>query len=331
MTGFTPLFTLKVTHAFHAGICPDIDVAATAETLRALRGARLVLKHLDGVLHVLYESVDGPLVTAPGRALRFTLRVREPSFANVTELVPGSGVLCYDNHASPRRLGPPVRRAPVGASLSHRWQRAARPATATLHDETGLPCLPVWRAAVGDSRPTVHFDLGGRPPGVYRLREVYPADEAEPTEYYHHPEVLQALAVVDIKIDASFYGEPAAFEVAFAARRETLRYYFVLRNYASDAIDGLTVTDRGAAADQRDPLVFARMSDDALARDPVGARLGGSDVRVVAFCSASPVARRLAARRKIQLQRGNNEVLLQHLPQPDPEQAEAALILHLTR
>jgi hypothetical protein len=137
--------------------------------------------------------------------------------------------------------------------------------------------------------------------------------------------------VVEVRITAGHYAAPAAFEISFDARQETLRYYLVVRRYSAAEIDQLSVSDTGFTEDGRPEVQFTRVPAAAFTPAEIQpALLGNGDATVVLFRSQAPVARRQRGRRKIQLNR-NGEVLIQHLPQPGAERATADLIVHLSK
>ncbi len=146
-----------------------------------------------------------------------------------------------------------------------------------------------------------------------------------------HPELLRAgvSGVVDIALDAGFPSSPPAFAISFEARRETLKYYLVVEGYTGSEFERLKVTDRGYAEEDRPEIGFSPVLEapsDGLAP----ALLTSRGARLAVCTSTAPVARRQRGRRKIQLSR-NGEVLIDHLPQPGPERADATMILHLSK
>jgi len=147
------------------------------------------------------------------------------------------------------------------------------------------------------------------------------------------PELVREgiFGLVEARIDAGFYAAPAVFEIAFAAREETLRYYLVVKRYSTADIDQLTVADTGFTDDGRDEVRFTKVPAAAFTPAEIApALLGGGDATVLLFRSQAPVARRQRGRRKIQLRR-NGEVLVEHLPQPGAERATSDLIVHLSK
>ena len=137
--------------------------------------------------------------------------------------------------------------------------------------------------------------------------------------------------LVEIKVGAGFYSAPPAFEVAFQARAETLKYYVVARNYTIGEFNQLDVSDAGFAADGRLQIGFDRIPSSSFtaAEIPV-AQLGGGDARVTLFRSQQPVARQGKARKRIQLAR-NNDVIIAQLPQPSAAAATADLVVHVSK
>ena len=137
--------------------------------------------------------------------------------------------------------------------------------------------------------------------------------------------------LVEITVDAGFYAAPPAFEIAFQARAETLKYYVVARNYTAGEFNQLDVSDAGFAADARPQIRFDRIPPSGFTSAEIpAAQLGGSDARVTLFRSQQPVARQDKARKRIQLAR-NNDVIIAQLPQPGAAAATADLVVHLSK
>jgi hypothetical protein len=137
--------------------------------------------------------------------------------------------------------------------------------------------------------------------------------------------------LVEIQLDAAFHAAPPAFEVAFAAREETLKYYVVARNYAPAQFNQLDVTDAGFATDARPKIDFERVrASDFTADDLPAAALADAGAQVALFRSQAPVARREKARKRIQLAR-NTELIIAQLPQPGAAAPAANLVVHLSK
>lgn len=138
-------------------------------------------------------------------------------------------------------------------------------------------------------------------------------------------------ALVEVKIAAGLYAAPAAFEIAFDAREEILRYYLVVKRYSATELDQLTVSDAGFTEEGRPEIRFTRVPAAEITPSEIPpALLADGEATVVLFRSQAPVERRQRGRRKIQLSR-NGEVLIEHLPQPGAERATADLIVHLSK
>lgn len=181
--------------------------------------------------------------------------------------------------------------------------------------------------------------LAGEGLALYRNAGADPAELQAPAPLLLNPaderdaELLRAglFGVVEITIDPGFYAKPPAFEIAFAAREETLKYYVVARNYTVAQFNQLDVSDEGFTADARPKINFDRVAASAFAEDDVPASvLGDAGAKVALFRSQAPVARREKARRRIQLAR-STEVIVQNLPQPGAAAATANLIIHLSK
>jgi hypothetical protein len=138
--------------------------------------------------------------------------------------------------------------------------------------------------------------------------------------------------VVELAVANAFYTSPPAFEIAFAARSDTLRYYLVVTNYSDFDFDRLRVVDNGWIEEQRPKIEFTRVFAGAFGPDELPTSVLGGDAgaRFVLFRSNALVSRRERARRKIQLFR-HTDILVEHLPQPRAERADANLIIHVAR
>ena len=169
----------------------------------------------------------------------------------------------------------------------------------------------------------------GADPAVLQAPVPLLLNSADPAD----AELLRAglFGLVEIEIDAAFYAAPPAFQIAFAARTETLKYYVVARNYTAAQFNQLAVTDINPDAEPGRPIVFDRVVASAFGPgDLPPALLGGAGERIALFRSQAPVARREKARKRIELAR-NAEVLVAQLPQPAAAAATAELVIHLTR
>jgi hypothetical protein len=331
---FVTLFTLRVSHDFYGGACRDFAFVLPRETARRMAGVKLVSRVLDGVLHVLFAAgEDGaPVVSAAGRTVRIGLKPLHPDFSNFTAIGfnPAAAVAVYQNETAAEELDDPVLAAPAGPLLVHPLADAERPVTVTVKGADGETLRSETVEAA--ERSTVSFDLTGEAPGLCRVEEEYPANLTS-TDYYLDPELRRegVLAIVEIGIDGAFHDAAPAFEIAFDARRETLKYYLVVRNYTSAELDQLNVSDAGFGEDGRPEVTFTRVAAAAFTQHEIPASLlagGGGDV--VLFKSQAPVARQAKGRRKIQLTR-NGELLIEHLPQVGAGKPDANLIVHVSK
>ncbi|WP_437682248.1 hypothetical protein [Sorangium sp. So ce131] len=333
---YDTLLSLRIAHAYYGGVCPDFDIVLPAETLRTLRGGRLLAKVLGGVLYVLFEADEGgaPVVSAAGAGLRIGLRLVNPYFSNYTA-VPAelaAGTAWYRNGDAPGQLDAPEGRALVGAVFSRALARAERPVTVTLKDSDGQ-ALRAETVTAANDRDDVSFDATGADPGPCSVEEDYGDGSPLTARCYIHPELQQTgvFAIVDLEIHASFYASAPAFEITFDARQDTLRYYLVVSNYSIADFEQLTVADLGADDEGRPEVTFTRVAAAAFTPGELpAALLATGDSRLVLFRSQVPVARRQRAMKKIQLSR-NGDVLVEHLPQPGADQADAHLIIHVSR
>jgi hypothetical protein len=327
------LLSLEVRHGYYGGVCRDVGFIVPQDVAGLMSRAGLSVKIIDGVLHVFYRADDAgaPVVTAAGKTVRIGLGVRDPQFANITEAFdPASGALFYRNSAAASALdAPPVRVAFAGRSFSRPLARGARPVTVTFKDLAGraLHAETVTR----DDRTAVSFDLTRAAPGAFTLEEAYP-DGVTSTSHYVDPDLSQqgAFGVVEIDVDPTFYASAPRFTVPFEARRETLRYYVVVKGFSNGDVDQLTVQDNGLGGP--DAVTFERVPPEQLTTDEKSRteQLGGDGAKVLLFRSVAAVARRQTGAKRIQLMR-STEALIEHLPQPGKDRGAANLIIHLSK
>lgn len=330
---FRPLFTVEIAHAFYGGRCRDFAFVVPSATRRLLAGGRLLAREREGVLHVLFEadSAGDPRVGVPRSPLRFGLRLLNPGFGNFTVLPAGfpARVLYYANASDPSLLAPEEGPSFVGPLFSHAPTGAARPVDVTLRDAAG-DAVETHTLETGDE--SAPFDLRGRADGLLSLEEVYP-DETVAVSLFLDDELRRqgAVGIVEIRVDDAFHAAPPAFEIAFDAREDVLRYYLVTRNHVGQDFDRLDVSDEGFAEDGRAEVVFQKvLPADFTPAELAPALIAGPDEAVVLFRSQAPLARRERGRRRIQLSR-HNDVLVPNLPQPGADRPTADLIIHVSK
>ena len=333
-TVLAPLCTLEITHEYYGGRCRDFEFVLEADAIRWARRSRLLLKPVDGGLHVFFEANEAgqPVVRSTGSTLRIGLRVVNPLLSNVTANAFAAGTIAvYRNATNPSALDVSVSAAPVGGVFAHPLRRADRPVAVRV--EAGTRVLAEQTVPDGDDRLAVSFDLAGAAPGLGSIVERYPGNVVETTPIYFGGElVLPSLfGLVEIVIADVFYTTPATFQIALASRQETLKYYVVARDYTAAEIGQLTVADAGFAEDVRPQIAFTRVAAGGFTSGEIpAAAFGNTGATVVLFKSQAPVARRARGRRRIQLRR-DGDVLVANLPQPGPERTTADLIVHLSK
>jgi hypothetical protein len=332
------LFVISVAHDYYAANCEDIGFDTPTSTAALLQNGKLLAREVDGKLHVLFETDDTgkALMPMPGRKLRFGLRLKNLFFRNFTKLDqnPTTSSLIYRNAAASTALDQPLTARLIGRTFSHSLVRNARPLTVNLKNSAGAARQTDVIVAAAN-RATVSYDLTTQGPGLYSIEETDAAG-ATTTAYYFDVELLAAgiFGVIEVKIDNGFYtaAAPPDFEIGFEARKETLKYYVVGRNYADADINQLTVVDAGFGEDKRAEIKFATVLSNVFTGAEISpvVLLSGAEGKVVLFKSQADVARAEKARKKIQLQK-NGEILIEHLPQPSPEKATSDLIIPVSK
>jgi hypothetical protein len=336
---FRALCTLEITHAYVGGVSQEVGFVIPSETAASLRRARMLARVSGGVLHLMYESDDAgrPRVSAAGTTLRFGLSPQTASFRNVTapSSLPPVGIGFWRNTTAASNLDAMQPRALVGRVFSHQLADAARPVIVSVLDDRART-LRSETVSAAQNASSVAFDLSGLDPGPLTITEAYPAGEPRTTSLLVHAELAreQLIGVVELTIAEALYvsANPIRFEVAFTARSEHLCYYLVVTNHNDAELAKISVADAGFGEDHRAKIEFDRVAGDAFGAAELPTALLGGDAgaRFLLFRSVDVVARRERPRRKIQLSR-NGEVLVEHLPQPRPEQGDSNLVIHLSK
>jgi hypothetical protein len=334
---FRPLFTVAVSHSYYAERCRDFRFVVPDGTAAELRRGRLMARELDGALHVLYEAdaeSGEPRVKVPGARLRFGLRLGNPYFSNFTAVDAEFPRVKprFTNAADPAALAPAPGVRMVGETFAHTLGGPERPATATLRDVKGT-LVGAATLQAGDASPSVSFDLRDWPGGLYVADEERDGGIVRQLAYYRDPELQRqdASAVIEVVVGEAFYAAPPALEAEFTARAEVLSYYVIAHRYAGAELDALQVTDEDPAVPQADRAVFTRFGAGEFPAGALDPALVAAGEPVVLFRSQGPLNRRERGRRRIQLSKNDDDVLIANLPQPGPEQARADVIVHLTK
>jgi hypothetical protein len=334
ITRFLPLCTLDVAHAYYGGACRDFTYIVPADTAALLKRAKMLLRVLDGRVHVLFEAAaDGtPLLQLPGARLRLGLQVANPAFFNFTTLpvAPGVETAVYANSSAAGTLAAPVAATLTGRILTRTLSRTDRPVTviAANADDQGPEPLTVSLAG----HTSVSFDLDGFAPGLFTVTEDYTGALTTVTgDYYVDPELSREplFGVVEIAVANTFYTAPPAFTIAFDAPAETLNYYVVAVNYTDTEFGQLGVAHNAPAGVP--VIAFTKIQSNAFTATELPiALLGGNPARVVLFRSSAPVKRRKGGYPGVELVR-NGAVIRGSLPQAAPDQPKADLVVHLSK
>jgi hypothetical protein len=329
--GFAPLATVTAAHGYYSEACRDIEFLPSGGTRALLQAGRILSRVLNGQLHLLFEAEDIgiPISSLAGKTLHFGLRISNGYFANVTKpVLAGTGLVPhYSNATDAVALDAPQGAAMVAGLYTHTPASVIRPVTLTLFNSAGNTL---------DTRvengPTTSYDLRALIPGEYRIEENYGSGPAETRRLFLDATLSDAgvWGVLSLRIDPSFYTSAPNFNLTFAARTETLRYYVVASNWQTEEFDQLNISDDGFVGDNRDKILFTKTSPpfpDGFIQESL---LGDGNAKIVAFQSQTEVARRERGLKKLRLNR-NATVLIEHLPLPGPERAKAELIIRLSK
>lgn len=331
---FRPLFTLAIDHPYYSEGCRDFDFYAPTNTRNALRKGRLLMRQLDGVLHVVCE-VDGsnvPINDMSGQTLYFGLQLNNPYFNNFSEPVIANSDLTplYMNTIAPDALDAAIGVQQIAGLYTHQPQEAMRPVVLSLADADNHVVNTQTVAASGEG---VTFDMRNLLGEVWTMTEEYGGGVIRHRTLFYDQDLRPASVwgIVAIKIDASLYTTPAAFKIHFTPRQETLKYYVVASKFSDTEFDQLQVTDAGFLDQARTEVKFDKVLPAAFTPADVSpSLLGDGSAHIALFQSQTLVARSQRGLRKIHLQR-NSDVVIEHLPQPGADRTQAQLIIHLSK
>lgn len=342
-SSFGRLGRVELRHPYFAeGLLRGARFVLPSDARALMRAGRLQSRVRDGAWHLLGERVGGAPRVALGddRVLWLGVEADLAALGHVTlPLVTAGQTALLTNAAVVGAFDAvqPVRLA--GGMFALPLASPRRPLVVTLRHGSGSVLA---RHTVAGNDSVVSLDLRALPPGLVRAEEDDAIDPPRITPLLVHPELQAAGAgiVVALRFSAALYAaaEPPAWHIDFGASAERLEYYVVARRFSAAEFGQLQVRDAGFTDDARPQLQFDRIEADALdpAADLTPAQLGvaGSttDTRIALFRSRGAVPRRERARRRVQLARNNgNDVLVEHLPQPDAARAKAQFVIHLAK
>lgn len=321
---FAPLVSLHVAHDYYRQASEGFEFIPTAESRALLRGAHTLARTRAGELHLLFEA-EPAAPRLDGATLFFGLRSSDPSFANFTQplVVDPPALPMFRNSAGPSALGAPTSVYLTSGVHAHVPRLGARPLNVKLEDAAGR-ALSAQRLD-GDR---ASFDLRNLSPGSYRVVEDDGAT-ADVAELFVDADLRAAgvWGVLALRIDASFYTSAPRISLQLAARKETLRYYVVTRNWPQTDFDQIRVVDEGSASDSRALIEFEKKAPP-FAPDLVDAASLDGD-RVALFESKAEVARRERGWKKLRLKR-NGTILIEQLPMPGPQAPKADVFVYLS-
>lgn len=332
MTQFKPLLSLALTHAYYSGACPDFDFIVAPATQQVLANGKLVAKIVNGTLIILYEGgMDGsPVRRLDAQTLRIGLRLNNINFLNFTALNLTNDMPLYRNAAAPAVLDVPLAVRVVGARFTHTLEKTDRPVTVNLKPNTEAIVKTDIVMSANDTA-TVSYLLGDVDCGLYTVEELYAGDTRTTAYYYDNASLGACFAVVELALNDAFYNTPPAFSIPFDARRETLKYYVVAKNYSDGDAAQLSVADTGFGSDGRAQIQFDKIPASGFGSGDIApALLAGSDAKVLLFKSQAAVLRSAKAKTRIALNK-NGEILIPQLPQPGAGSSTADLIVQVTK
>lgn len=333
---FHPLWTVTVEHAFFGGVCDALEFSVPPATAQALAGLHAIARQHDGRLHVLLEVDEaGQSVSSPdalaGRMLHFGLRPRSTSFDTFSAPhgLPRGQRPWWNNALDPAVLGGPGGLLLSGPRLRVDPASAARPATMRVLTAAGAE-----RAAFALGPGEEGFTLPQAwPDGEWRIEETV-LGVTSMRSVLVDPSLAHdgTWGVLSLRIDAAHLAAGQEFDLAFAARVDTLRYYVVADHFSAAEFDEVDVHDGGFAAEGRPQIAFQRLLPAAFGPSHLAPALLDSSgaARIALFESQATLARRARGPTHIELQR-NGDVLMGHLPSPGADRTDAQFVVHLSK
>ncbi|BAY09877.1 hypothetical protein [Calothrix sp. NIES-2098] len=333
---FRTLFTVSISHKYYLQGCKDFSFIIPSDSAQLLTNGKLIAKIREGILYVLFAA-DEPEFQLTGKTLSIGLKLLNPFFSNFTDLDFNTNSFhpLYTNATNPEVLDGGIPVTLVGRVFSYSLSNTTRPLTVMLKNADGQI---LQTDTIADDRANITYDLNGQTAGVYTVTEA-DSESIKTVNYYSSLELQREgiFGVLAITIADSFYTNPRAFTLSFAAKEETLKYYVVGKNYSDADIEQLAVADGGEEG--RSPINFTKvLAADFTDEDISPSLLGNGDAKIALFKSQTPLPRQEKARQKIQLrhlQQKDGEVeeriLIPHLPQPSGDRTNADLIIQLTK
>jgi hypothetical protein len=334
-SSFGILFSIRIAHSYYAQKCDDFEFILPADSAALARNGKILTRMNEGIFYALCEKDEGgnPRVPITGLTLRIGLQLKNPHFSNFTQLdFPQGTHPLFANIVSATALDPGSSVFLTGPLFAHALSRVNRPVTFTIKDSAGTAIITSIVNNPDDQSP-VPVDLREYAPGAYSITEKY-SGSTKKVDYYLDAELLKmnTFAVVEIKIDSSFYaGNPPEFVVSFNARQETLKYYIVGRNYSASDLNNVLVSDAGALEEGRPQVLFTRVNQGSFTSNDISpSLLTDSNSRVVLFKSQAAVSRLERPRKKIQLSK-SSDVIIKHLAQPGVDQSTSDMIIQISK
>jgi hypothetical protein len=327
---FQHLCTVSVEHAYYASACRDFAFVNLGGTADLMRRGRLLVREIDGRLHVLYEvdEAGAPISALTGETLFIGLRQLNASFSNFTSPVLSDAAFTplFTNGTQATVFDAAQGVRLVSSSFAPLPQENGRPVKLQLSDARGHALVSRTHTSTG---PAPAFDLRSFSTGVYSLLEDYGGGLTRSrTLFLDGSEAARSVwGILALRVDASFYAQPANaaplnVALSLGARSETLKYYIVAPGFD---VSTLSIDDEGNNGPGASKLGFVKAAPDLPA-----SVLGTDLANTTMFSSLSPVARSERGLRKLHLKHGA-DTFIEHLPQPSAERSQAQLIIRLTK
>jgi hypothetical protein len=334
---YKTLFKIRLNHSYYEDFCRDVEFIPSGDTQRLFRNGKLLSRMQGGVLQVLFEAGEGgvPVSLIDGQILRFAVRASNPAFYSFTQLDETVDTLHKIRWTLDGATNQFIAESILlsGKNYQHQLTAARRPVTVEVLDASAA-VIATQTLAAGTTDSSISFDLRNQAEGIYAVKESYTSSTVDSSLYID--DVLNAtdmIGIVEVEILSSYYTSPPELNLSFQTKQDPWKYYIVAKNYSGTDINQLAIADEGfnIEGDNRTQLQFTKKLSGAFTSDDIlPSQLSDNAAEVLLFESNAPVAWREKSRKKIQLKK-NGDVLMIHLPNPSIHRPQPEIIIQLSK
>ena len=329
---FKKLLSITLKHNYYqSGRTNDFDFVYDKSSHNLFSKRKLVSKIVNGALTV-FARTEPNNFDFSDKTVTAGLVLTNPYFYNFTEKVLEQGIPFYHNSNSQDSLSQPFPVTVVSQRFEHKISKIKRPVSLELNSNGAL--IESILISQDQKIDSFNFLLPYQDTGNIEVAERY-SNETITQNYYSTDQLakLSISALISIKLANNFLTNPPDFEITFSAKKQTLNYYLVARNYSSGDFSDLRVT----GVDNFNTTIpvtidFNKITASSFTSKHLSKEMLGVDgeARVVLFHSNSPVLRHERSKLDIQLSK-DGETLIPKLPLSGPEKITADMIIHLSK